>query len=371
MATSREPKNKKNRVLINGIWYWRFNFDGKQFTGRSREEAQSKLDNYKANKRLLSRDKTFGELVDWWTDSIYLKDTSIRDSTKSLHVNSYRAIFDGCEVLNEKIENIVGADLQAVFSASPVGGTTQRHARSFLRRFYKYALANALANTDATQTLIVSEPKRKRQNQQIEVFSEDELKRFIDCTPESHRLRLLIILAIFTGGRIGELLALQYADIENGTITINKSLKEISPIRGTDEKTRVEIQQTKTASSVRTLPLDDAFVQKAIAIHKNWHRQEMLKNGYRTNNVFTTQNGELYYISSVRTAFARLCKDIGIENAHFHKFRDTFGSRLAEKGVPIEIIGKLLGHDSISVTAKYYVNVPHDSMREAMAKIAL
>lgn len=369
MAT-REPKNKKNRVLINGIWYWRFSYDGKQFLGHTRDEAIAKRDAYK-NSNKLSRDASVAELIDWWINSIYMKDSSIRDSTKSLHVNAFHSMFDGCKLLNERIDDINGTDLQRVFSSSSVGGTTQRHCRSFLRRFFKYCMANGLASVDASATLVIPEARHKRQNQQIEVFSEDEIKTFIECTPEEHRLRLLIILAIKTGCRIGELLALEYSDIENGTIIINKSLKEIQPIRIKGEKTRVEIQQTKTASSVRTLPLDDAFVQKAISIHKNWHQKEMLKNGYRTNNVFTTETGSLYYISSVRTAFTRLCKDIGIDGGHFHKFRDTFGSRLAEKGVPIEIIAKLLGHDNISVTAKYYVNVPHDSMREAMAKIAL
>ena len=370
MATTREPKNKRNRVLINGIWYWRFTYDGKQFLGHTRDEAIAKRDAYK-NSNQLSRDKSIGELIEWWIESIYLKDSSIRDSTKTLHANSYYSIFGGCKLLNERIDAITGTDLQKVFSAASVGGTTQRHCRSFLRRFYKYALANGLASVDATQTLIVPEAKHKRQSQQIEVFSEEELKRFVECTPESHRLRLLIILAIRTGCRIGELLALSYSDLENGTITINKSLKEIEPIRGKGEKTRVEIQQTKTASSVRTLPLDDAFVQKAIAFHKNWHQKEMVRNGFRTDYVFTTETGSLYYISSVRTAFSRLCDDIGIEHGHFHTFRDTFGTRLAERGVPIEIICKLLGHDSISTTAKYYVNVSNNSMREAMEKIAL
>lgn len=369
MATNREPKNKRNRVLINGIWYWRFTYDGKQFLGHTRDEAIAKRDAYK-NSNQLSRDKSIGELIEWWIESIYLKDSSIRDSTKTLHVNAYYSIFDGCKILKERVDNVSGTDLQAVFSSSFIGGTTQRHCRSFLRRFYKYALANGLVSTDATQTLIVPEAKHKRQNQQIEVFTEEELKRFIECTPQNHRLKLLIVLAIKTGARIGELLALEYSDIEKGIITINKSLKEIEPIHGKGEKTRLEVQQTKTASSVRTLPLDES-VQKEIAVHKNWHQKEMLKNGYRSTHVFTSDTGNLLFPSTVRTAFKRLCKEIGIEHGHLHTFRDSFASRLAERGVPIEVVSKMLGHDSVSVTSKYYINVSQDSMREAMEKIAL
>lgn len=369
MATIKTPKSKKNRVCINGFWYWRFSHDGKQFLGRTKEEALKKRDDYKASNKL-SRDKSFGELVNWWLESIYLRDSGIRDSTKTLHVNAFYAIFDGSKLLNERIDAINGTDLQKVFSSSAVGATTQRHCRSFLRRFFRYCMANGLASIDATQTLIVPEAKHKRQSQEIEVFTENELKRFIECTPQNHRLRLLIVLAIYTGARVGELLALQYTDIENGTMTINKALKEIEPIRGKGEKTRLEIQQTKTASSVRTLPLDES-VQKAIVFHKNWHQKEMLKNGFRTDYVFTTENGNLLFPSSVRTAFKRLCKEIGIQHGHIHTFRDSLASRLAEKGVPIERVCKILGHDSVSVTSRYYIHVSQDSMREAMAKIAL
>lgn len=370
MATNREPKNKKNRVCINSIWYWRFTYDGKQFLGHTREEAQSKLQAYK-NSNKLSRDRSFGDLVDWWIDAVYSKDSSIRDSTRALHLNAFYNVFEDCKLLNERIDSITGTDIQKVFSSSAVSGSTQRHCRSLLRRFYKYLLANGLVLTDATQTILVAEVEHRRKTQEIETFSEEELKSFINDTPENHRLKLLIVLAIFTGARVGELLALTYQDIENGKMIIDKSLKEIQPIRGSNNKTRLVVDGTKTASSVRTLPIDNEIIKEAISHHKKWHLNEMLKENYRTQNVFTTSSGNLLYPSSVRTAFTRLRKDLGITHGHFHTFRDTFATRLVSNGVPIETVSKILGHTDISVTSKYYVNISHDSMREAMEKMAL
>ena len=387
MATSKEPKSKKNRVLINGIWYWRFtrvvgkkqNARGewvnvsKAFLGRTKEEALAKIDTYLASNEL-TRDKSIGELIDWWTQNIYLQDDSIAERTRTLHINSYHNIFDGSVLLGETIEAVSGTDLQAVFSASDKGATSQRHARSFLRRFYKYLMAQNLVTNDATQALIIPKPKKKKEDQSIDIFSDEDLRTFLDKTPENHRLRLLIVLAIYSGARIGELLALTYEDIENHQMRVNKSLKEISPPRigNKETKTIQKIDKPKTNASVRTIPLEPSdYIDKEIKRHKAWHQREMLQHAYRTNQVFTTSNGNLYYMSSLRTHFERLCASIGIEPKGFHTFRRTFGTRLARSGESITTLSRLMGHDSVTTTAKYYVNIDDEAKRSAVKKLAL
>lgn len=337
----------------------------KQFLGRTKAEAEAKYQAY-ISKSALSRDKSLGELIDWWQENIYAKST-LSKGTQALHTDAYKNIFANSSVLGENIADVKGADLQTVFSNCGKGGSTQRHCRSFLHRFYKYALSQGIVSTDATQALVLDEPKHKRKNQSIEVFSEDELKCFLNNTPEEHRLRLLIVLAIFTGARIGELLCLTYDDIQEDQVIINKSLKEIT----VDGNTFIEVEKTKTASSVRSIPIEKKIVTEAIREHKRWHRREMLKNNYRTDYVFTTASGKLYFISTVRTAYYRLCKQLGIEKRGFHCFRHTFGTRLASNGVPIATVSKLMGHTSVSVTAKYYINISDEEKRAAVTALAL
>lgn len=347
---------------INGI--------PRQFTGKTKKEALQKFEKYKKSSAL-SREKSFGELVSWWNAAIYSQDTSLQDSTKALHINAYHAIFDDAEVLPQRIEQITGADLQAVFSASDKAGTTQRHARSYLKRFYAYMIAQGVCTTDSTLALVLPKAKAKKKDQSIEVFTDEELRLFLDKTPKDHRLRLLVVLAIYSGARIGELLALTYEDLENGQMRINKQLAEIPPIEE-EQKTRAEITATKTKTSNRTIPLEPAeLINAEVEAQKKWHTAEMLKNGYRTNQIFTTATGELYFKSTVRTAFKRLCKQIEIEPRGFHTFRHTAASRLAKAGTPIETTSKLLGHDSIDVTAKYYVGIDEESKRNALKKLIL
>lgn len=346
--------------------------DYRQFYGKSKTEAEQKYQAY-ISSNSLARDKSLGELIDWWMDNIYVHDESLRDTTKTLHINGYHRIFDNADVLSERINRTTGADLQAVFSASSAGATTQRHVKSFLSRFYSYMMAQSVCTGDATLALVLPKPKAKKQDQDIEIFTDDELRIFLDSTPADHRLRLLIVLGIYTGARIGELLALTYSDIENGEIRINKQLLEIEPLATEkDRKTRTEISAAKTATSVRTLPLEPAdFISKEIEAHRKWHTAEMLRNGYRTDQVFTTSSGALYFKSTIRTAFKRLCIQVGVKPRGFHVFRHTFGTRLAAAGEPIATVSRLLGHDSINVTAKYYVGIDSDSKRNALKSLAL
>ena len=159
-------------------------------------------------------------------------------------------------------------------------------AFKLLKRFYIYKDAQGITR-DITPGLVLPDVKQKLQDQHIEVFTEEELNAFQERIPLEHRLRLLVILGIETGARIAELLALTYDDIDGDSMTINKSLAEIDPLKipgGEKEKTRAEISGTKTLNSIRSIPLTEE-AQEAIRIHKKWHLAEQRKNGYTTHTM--------------------------------------------------------------------------------------
>ena len=180
-------------------------------------------------------------------------------------------------------------------------------------------------------------------------------------------MRFMIVLAVNTGARISELLALTYDDIHDNLLYINKQISEKDP----DGKASApHLDSTKSTSSNRVIPLSDAVLRE-YATHRLIHQKEMLKNGYRTSNIFTTGTGNYYYRRNVTRALQRLCSRIGIRYRKFHAFRHTFGTNLSRAGVPIEETFKLMGHSSINVTMKYYVHVDARRKLDAVEKIAV
>ena len=376
----------------------------KQFTGKNLKEAKQKLSDHEeyieALKAELSKstseklaERTFGESVKAYIDNTFMPDSSIKDATKLRYINSYRNIFDDQSILLKPIKYVSGEDIQAVFTQSDYAPSSKEAALKLLRNYYKYAASQHIAH-DITQGIVIPKAKKKRQDQSIVVYERKEIDALLERTPQDHRLRFLIVLAMETGGRLGELLALEYNDIDIKAeqIMINKSVSEVAPINveGYSRDKVNEIVTTKSIDSVRTMPVTD-LIRKEFRIHKEWHQKEMLRMGYRSNHIFTSKSGELLFASNTRTALKRLCDKINrnynkankakaenkdnykdvilVECKGWHAFRHTYGSRYAAAGVPIEQVCKLMGHSDISVTAKYYLNVTSDQKMNAVKMV--
>jgi integrase len=217
-------------------------------------------------------------------------------------------------------------------------------------------------------TYSVTPPKKSvdvSDTDKIDVWEDKDLQKLVSAT-ESHRLRLLAILAVNTGGRLAELLAIEPdKDIRDGILYITKQLIEKSAKK---DGVSHYLDELKTPSSRRAIPLSDEVLHE-INIHRKWQREEMMANGYRTTLLFTTDSGGFYYRKNIHTAFERLYKKLNIPFHKFHAFRHTFGTNLSRAGVPIEETSKLMGHSDISVTAKYYINVSAERKRNAIEKI--
>lgn len=340
----------------------------KQFYGKSRKEAIAKYEEYMSSGSL-NASTCLGEFVSWYIDAIFLPDDSLKDSTKTIYLNAYHDVFADAKIAGARIDDITGADLQEAISLSNVSATTIGQSIKFIRHFYSYLESQRISH-DISGGLVAPKVEHKTADQDIIIYTDEEINKFLCNTPDDHRLRLLIVLAMNTGARIGELAALTYEDIKDGQLLINKQLVEIEPIKAGDEnkKTRLIISETKEKSSIRSIPLSQSVLDE-LAAHKKWHFKEMLKNGYRTNYIFTTSTGNFYYKSTIRKSFNRLCKKVGVEPKGFHSFRRTFGTKLAAKGVPIQTLCKLMGHSDISITAKYYINISTDEKAAAIAAL--
>lgn len=373
---------KKTNTNIGGYGYFRIkrkvgmrqNKNGewrpeyKQFYGKSQKEADERYNEY-MQRYSLDVGKCFGETVEWYISNVLKPDSSLKDSTKALYINAYLSTFTDTRLTGRRIEQITGADLQQALNNASVGPTTVRQAVKFIRKFYKY-LESERISFDITKSLSLPEVKHKTKSQDIETYTEEEINLLLNKTPADNRLRLLIIMANGTGARIGELLALTYDDIQGDDIYINKTLIEKESIRNEQNNKRITLEVTdpKSKAGIRSLPLSPSVLD-ALEYHRQWHTTEMHKRGYQTRYIFTTSNGNLYYQSTLRKSFNRLCNRIGVESKNFHAFRRTFGTRLAAKGVPIEVLSKMMGHSDISVTAKYYINISKDQKKAALAAI--
>ena len=233
---------------------------------------------------------------------------------------------------------------------------------------------------DLTANLILPQKKPSKKAQKssvsdddgIVVRTDDEMRAIINGL-EGHRLKLLVIMAVNTGCRLSELLALRYTDISSeGILTVNKQVVHDLIVEPLEVKNGAPVvsKRQKTTTSARTIPLNESTLRE-IENHKAWQRIEMMKNGYRTEFIFTAASGKLYDKRNIGRALDRAYRRIGVKPLAFHVYRHTFGTNLCKMGVPIQTASKLLGHKDINMTARYYVNVGMDEKARAVELIAI
>lgn len=162
-----------------------------------------------------------------------------------------------------------------------------------------------------------------------------------------------ILLARYTGIRIGELCALQWKDIdlENGIITIHRNLQRIHNYEENGMgKTRLCVQKPKTTKSVRKIPIADEL----LLILKTYKKgpEKYLISGKRA---------DWAEIRTVQYRFASILKKCGIEPFHFHLLRHAFASHCINAGCDMKSLSELLGHSNVQITMNIYV---HSSMKQ-------
>jgi integrase len=200
-----------------------------------------------------------------------------------------------------------------------------------------------------SETLI----KRLREdNRRRRRISEDEEARLLAAA--SPHLRSMIVVALDTGMRRGEMLALRFADIDwnHGLITLRgettKSKKtRLVPISTQRLKAVLEwlrLDADREKKPDETLVFSDEIGEPLPHFHNTWLRTVLKAHG-----VTPTWSARLNFkglSTESKTAFRRI-------NLRWHDLRHEYASRLVERGVPLAQVRDLLGHASITTTERY------------------
>ena len=356
----RKVGKKLNKA---GLWVDEY----KNFYGSCKSEAEAAYNDYMSKRQSGSLNKCLGQIIDEWAEAVFFS-SSLADSTKLRYFSAYERLFRNSQLAGRQPGDVTALDLQKYYNDLDAPASSKKALHNLLRRFYRYAQLNGICQDITSCIEAPQRPQTVAQDalsNDIDVWPDEEVKKVIEALKGS-TLRLLIVLAVNTGARFSELLALTYDDVKDNALTIKTQLSD-APKRPGDSR-KLHINDTKTPASRRVIPLS-AQVMEEIAEHKRLHKAEMLKNGYRSNNLFTSSTGNYLYRRNVARSLERLYKRIGVQYHSFHAYRHTFGTNLSRAGVPIEETARLMGHSSINVTAKYYINVSAERKRQAVEKI--
>lgn len=195
-------------------------------------------------------------------------------------------------------------------------------------------------------SLVKNPPKEMR------VLSVSEQNIFVNYLLNKNDVFSLgMLLALFTGLRIGELCALTWDDIGENTIRVNKTVQRVQR----NGYTEIITSPPKTTSSNRIIPIPKELMY-------------LLKSKRANGTVLKQDNGKQIEPRLMQMKFKKYTAECGIENINFHSLRHSFATRCVELGFDVKTLSEILGHSDVKTTLNKYV---HSSMEQKSKQMDL
>jgi len=353
---------KKTNFEANGKNYYRVvrvighKPDGtpikKQFYGNGIKEATAKADAYmnkiKNGFSLDFETVTIDELIYKWLFQI--KKNEIKPSSFQSYEGTYRNYIKESDIAGLKVYNTKSIQLQEYYNKL---GKTKTYSQikklnKLLKQFFFYAEREGfILKNPCNNITIPNKTVKKATEEEIEYFNEDEIKQIIQAF-KGHKLEKLVITALGTGLRQGELLALKWENVhlDEKYLDVKESVKKVYVFDEEGNKSLQTVYNTpKTQNSVRRVDLPDKIVSLLSSIEKD------------SEFVFS-DNGEPI---SAKTVFGNWKKVLNAHNIPYRKFhtcRHTYATMLLTKGVDLKTVQDLMGHSDIAITQIYLHVLP-------------
>ena len=192
-----------------------------------------------------------------------------------------------------------------------------------------------------------------------------------------------IIFTLSTGIRLGELIGLQWADVDhfNHTIRIRRTVGRLQKVDGEGElvpkvpgipTTEIVARSPKSANARRTIPLFPKVWDDLMIYYDK--QQELLRaQGISltpATPIFSTPTGIVYEPRTYEDLFKRTLKAAGVQDINFHALRHTFATRALEAGMDIKVLSSILGHAQASTTLNLYAHALTDHKKQSMDKMS-
>ena len=235
----------------------------------------------------------------------------------------------------------------------PLSGKTILEHHRLLRAMLHKAVYWQLIVTNPAERVQppkARKPKRKSyDDEQTKILLENLEQLSIEDT----KYKVAIILTVFTGVRLGELMGLEWQDIDfkNGIICINHSSQYLADLG-------VFTKVPKTESSIREIAIPE-FIVSLLEEYKLWYEDQKSFYGELwtdSDMLFVQVDGKPMHPSTISKWFVKYVAQIGLPVINFHGLRHTNTSLLVAQNIDISVISARLGHAQISTTLDFYVH---------------
>ncbi|BDQ00738.1 site-specific integrase [Aquiluna sp. KACHI24] len=256
----------------------------------------------------------------------------------------------------EKVDSAAIEDLMSSLAQSNLRTSSINTVRAKLHALFAFAVRQGILDSNPVAKVPRYSESGGKPSQVQSPWTLEEASAALAAFRDSD-LEAFLLIALSTGMRKGEILALRWSDVNfaNQTLKIQRSRGERRQLGLNGD---VEIKLTegapKTQASVRTLPMSDELAASLLQLRN--HRFQL--RGLATNeHIILGANGAPMSPSYLTRAFNRKLKEAGLRRIRIHDLRHTVAHLALEAGVLLEEISQGFGHSGVEITKRTYASV--------------
>jgi len=339
----------------------------KKFSGQKQVVVKNKLEEFKKQLILssgnISADSiTFEEYADYWLRSELsgqLKPSSLMRKEVTLRNQVYPYIgnitmgnitrFD----LNEMVKQLKNKNLSY--------STIKKAVEAVNGCFKNYRINTGIQTNPCEGVMLPVNQKRDSSDivffnvEQYNAIEREAIRKYSNNQPV-YRLGHAIVVLMYTGMRIGELIALTWNDVdfENREITISKNAV-VAKVDLQNKNSHYEIinqDSTKTKSGIRVIPMTQKAFDSLKEIYKITGNQTF---------VLCSKNNRQISFRNINRMFHCILNKAGIDpkngSCGVHTLRHTFASMLFQNGCEVKVVSEILGHADTKITENIYIHL--------------
>ncbi|OTN89903.1 hypothetical protein A5819_002401 [Enterococcus sp. 7E2_DIV0204] len=342
-----KARNEHGKIIYGYIY-------GKRYAHVKKKLAELKVQYSFSHNNLNLYQGTVQEWLNYWLDGLMRKKIKLSTySSYRLRIDKYINPFLGrkqlIQVKSREIEEFVNYLTNLNLSSATVHSIVTVLKSAMNKAFLENYILSNPCNNLSLSTVAMSE---------ISALSLKDQEK-IEQIALNEKACSAVILALYTGLRIGEISGLKWSDIdfEKDIIHIKRTLYRISNTVN-NRKTEIIMAEPKTKSSKRSIPLA-----------KNLKNYLLDKRKIDTSEYVISCKGSYAEPRVISYRFKKSMKQAGIRSIHFHVLRHTFATRCVEQGIDIATLSKLLGHASIKLTLDTYTDSLWENRKAAVSVI--
>ena len=372
---------RKTNTKINGKDYYRVTktvghtSDGKpikkQFYGSGINEAIEKAEKYINDLKIglihSGSQITINYLFPKWLFEI--KKNEVKPTTFEKYEGLYRNYIKSAVISDIPISEIKSLPIQKFYnelsSKKNKNTTLIKNIHKLLKHFFDYAekegyiIKNPCLNITLPKTKKTVDEIIEEKTNKFKYFTEEEIPELISLF-EGYNIQPIIVFALGTGMRKGEIFGLQWKDIDfnKKEISVKHNLIYAPEINEVGKRSyKIILQTPKTNNSIRIIPMSKKIYKLLKSLP---HNSEYVFSSSKTHNHFDIKWSE--------KVWTKKTKGTKFENRSFHDLRHTFATMLLLKGANLIQIKELLGHSSVKMT-EIYLDILPKTKKEVIYKI--